>query len=140
MEEFKKISLGLIPQEMEDKWFIYLDGNTLYLHRSWTGLCIYQVEFERVAGKHVVRRALVNRNPTQDQATDDVYDSALLGFLIGNLLLGKPGKFPVPGTLSKRNSKGIFQHHISGTAYPEKSVDSNPPSTPAGRKRWWKFW
>lgn len=46
-EEFKKISRGLIPQMMEEKWFIYLYRKTLHRHRSWTGFCVYQVEFER---------------------------------------------------------------------------------------------
>ncbi|MBI2840759.1 MAG: hypothetical protein HYX75_20775 [Acidobacteria bacterium] len=130
-EEFERISCGLIPQEMEDKWFIYLDGTTLYLHRSWTGVCVYQVEFEEEAGRYSVRRALVNRDQTQYQGTDDAYDSALLHFLISNLLLGKQVEFPVPSTLSEEAPKGMFQHHISGTAYPEKSVETKP---------WWKFW
>jgi len=138
-EEFEKISLGLIPKEMEDKWFIYLDGTTLHLHRSWTGICIFEVEFEEIDGKHIVRRALVNRNQTQYQGTDDAYDSALLHFLISNLLLGKRVEFPIPSALPKGAPKGIFQHHISGTAYPEKPVNSNLASGPASRKPWWKF-
>jgi hypothetical protein len=139
-EEFDRISRGLIPYAMEDKWFIYLDGNTLYMHRSWTGNCIYQVEFEAVAEKHIVRCALVNRDQTQYKSTDDVYDAALLHFLISNLLLGKQDEFPVPGAVSKRYAKGSFQHNVSGTAYPEKLLDSNPPNTPVSCKPWWKLW
>lgn len=44
-KEYARLSLGLIPEEMEDKWFIYLEDNKLYCHRSWTGLCAYIVEF-----------------------------------------------------------------------------------------------
>lgn len=44
---------GHIPHEMEDKWFWYMDGDTLYAHRSWTGFCIYTVEF-RPDDKHIV--------------------------------------------------------------------------------------
>ena len=29
---------GHIPREMEDKWFWYMEGDTLYAHRSWTGV------------------------------------------------------------------------------------------------------
>lgn len=32
-----RLQLGLIPQEMEDKWFVYFENGWLYLHRSWTG-------------------------------------------------------------------------------------------------------
>ena len=34
---------GHRPEEMEDKWFMYCEGDTLYIHRSWTGYCIYAV-------------------------------------------------------------------------------------------------
>ena len=37
---------GNIPQEMEDKWFWYMEGSTLWAHRSWTGFCIYQIDFK----------------------------------------------------------------------------------------------
>lgn len=126
-EEFKKISRGLIPQMMEDKWFIYLYCKTLHLHRSWTGFCVYQVEFERAADKYIVRRALVNRNPTQYQATDNAYDSQLLHFLISNLLLDKRIEYPVPSKSSNGPSKGFFQFHFSGTDFPEKPPDTMPP-------------
>ena len=124
-EEFERISRGLIPQAMEDKWFIYLEGDVLNFHRSWTGKCIYQVEFATEGGKHTVRRALVNRDH-QYQATDDAYDAKLLHFLISNLLLGKHVEFPIPADLPKGMAKGVFQHHIAGTGYPERSAEARP--------------
>lgn len=36
-EEFERIRIGLVPREMEDKWFIYYDDHTLNIHRSCTG-------------------------------------------------------------------------------------------------------
>ena len=36
---------GHLPREMEDKWFWYMEGDTLYAHRSWTGFCIYVADF-----------------------------------------------------------------------------------------------
>ena len=29
--------LGNVPQEMEEKWFVFRDGDQLLFHRSWTG-------------------------------------------------------------------------------------------------------
>jgi len=46
--EYGALSYGLRPLEMEDKWFIYLDGDTLNLHRSWTGHQIYQATIKKV--------------------------------------------------------------------------------------------
>jgi hypothetical protein len=120
-EEFGRIALGVRPQQMEDKWFIYVEGDVLYLHRSWTGTCIYQVEFVARDGNHAVSRALVNRNPSQYRETDDAYDAVLLDFLISNLLLGKRNAFPLRAGLPKETPKGAFQHHVTGTAFPEKA-------------------
>ena len=44
-EQIVALRRGNIPQEMEDKWFWYMEGDTLYAHRSWTGICVYTVEF-----------------------------------------------------------------------------------------------
>lgn len=52
---------GHIPQEMEDKWFWYMEDGKLYAHRSWTGFCIYTVEL-RDDGNH---RVTVNRDAAQ---------------------------------------------------------------------------
>ena len=139
-EEFERISHGLIPQAMEDKWLIFLKGTTLHLHRSWTGICVFEVEFEAIGAERVVRRALVNRDRAQYCSPDDAYDSALLHFLISTLLLGKPVPFPVPGAWSKGTPKGILQHHIAGTAYPERPTDARAARGPASRRPWWKFW
>ena len=47
-EQMGKIKSGFIPEEMEDKWFIYYveEEQSLYLHRSWTGFCVYIVQFK----------------------------------------------------------------------------------------------
>lgn len=84
-EEFKKIAYGLIPQAMEDKWFIYMgeNKNTLYLHRSWTGICIFEVDFVKTeTGTYKVQRVLVNRNMEDNTNTDDRHDIELLDMLI----------------------------------------------------------
>jgi len=61
-EETENLRYGNIPQEMEDKWFWYMDGNTLYAHRSWTGHCIFIIRFAFETDEHVVT---VNQNQEQ---------------------------------------------------------------------------
>ena len=61
-EELNNLRYGHIPHEMEDKWFSYMEGNTLYAHRSWTGLCIYIIEINEETGIHDVT---VNRDTEQ---------------------------------------------------------------------------
>ena len=36
-QELSALQCGHIPEAMEDKWFWYMEGNTLFAHRSWTG-------------------------------------------------------------------------------------------------------
>ena len=36
-EQFVRLKAGLIPQTMEDKWFVYYEEPELFFHRSWTG-------------------------------------------------------------------------------------------------------
>ena len=37
----ERLQEGLVPQVMEDKWFVYFENDWLYLHRSWTGSLVY---------------------------------------------------------------------------------------------------
>jgi len=123
-EEFERISRGLIPQEMEDKWFIYLEGDVLNFHRSWSGTCIYRVDLATVGEKLAVDRVLVNRDRGQYRATDNAYDAEVLHFLISNLLLGRQVEFPMRAGLG--SPEGLFQNYMTGTALPEKSAEEAP--------------
>ncbi len=60
-EEMDALRRGNVPQAMEDKWFWYMEGSTLWAHRSWTGYCIYRIDFKE-DNEHVVT---VNRDPEQ---------------------------------------------------------------------------
>ena len=61
-KEVAILRMGNIPQEMEDKWFWYCEGDTLYAHRSWTGFCVYVVQMNPGGNEHQV---IVNRDPEQ---------------------------------------------------------------------------
>jgi len=118
-EGYKKISLGLIPEVMEDKWFVFMEDNILYFHRSWTGVCIYEIHFEKLGDKYSIKEAWVNRDDQQYKQTDLDYDRELLKFLIDNLLLEKNTPFPLSNKVAGKIPKGVQQHSMSGTGYPE---------------------
>ena len=63
---------------MEDKWFWYVESNKLYIHRSWTGFCIYIVELDTNGHLEVV----VNRNMEQYKNTDVDEDKNTLSHLL----------------------------------------------------------
>lgn len=121
-EEYDHIVLGMIPLSMDEKWLIFLEDDWLYFHRSWTGFCIYQLRLEKTQYGYSVAEVWVNRDPNQYKGTDDAHDVALLSFLIENFLLDQKRPFPLPNDLPKDLPKGAYQHHISGSGYPEVAV------------------
>ena len=44
-EEMQEIAVGYRPIDMSDKWLAFMEDNRLFLHRSWTGIGIYEVTF-----------------------------------------------------------------------------------------------
>ena len=125
-DEFDQITHGLVPKVMEDKWFIFFEDGHLYFHRSWTGVCVYRLRFTEVDRNYEVVQAHLN---SELEFPDLSYQANLLDFLIQNLLLKRNRPFPVPSSAAK-TPPGIFQHHISGTGYPESQA----------KKRTWKWW
>jgi len=95
--DFERLKCGLIPEEMEDKWFIFYEDPWLYFHRSWTGAGIYGVEFHASHQGASVAASWVSRDATQYGETSTDHDRDLLKFLIDALLLGKHGHHPDEG-------------------------------------------
>lgn len=77
--EMETLKLGNIPREMEDKWFWYYENGKLYVHRSWTGFCIYVLSF--TPGSDVIE-VTANRDPEQYGCTNDAADAKALNKLL----------------------------------------------------------
>ena len=77
-EHMKALRKGHIPRGMEDKWFRYMEGDTLFAHRSWTGYCIYRIDFSP-DDHHPVT---VNRDPGQYTCTSIDEDRETLNKLL----------------------------------------------------------
>ena len=97
-QEFSKTQMeairnGCVPEQMEDKWFIYFNQSEgkLYLHRSWTGYCIYIVQFEERGDTFTATTAIVNRDSSQYGCTNDKKDKKTALTVIGSVLLGEFG-------------------------------------------------
>ena len=95
--EMRKIRRGLIPEQMEDKWFVYWHDNTLFFHRSWTGLCVYAVRFAKEGAGWTMVEAEVNRDPEQCREASTRLDAGLVSWLIDVLLLGQEAEYPSDG-------------------------------------------
>ena len=90
-EQMKKIKFGMVPRDMDDRWFIYYaeDEETLYLHRSWSGLCVYMVKFKKVDSSFAAVNAVVNEDPEEYRCGDNAEEKMKCLDLIDTLLLGE---------------------------------------------------
>lgn len=124
-EEIQRIQLGVVPEAMEDKWFVYWQDDQLTFHRSWTGVCAYIVRFVPEGDAYRMVSAEVNRDATQYSATDDEYDVAMISYLIDVLLLDQMGEFP--STASTPEDAALEQWGSVGRAMLGQHPD-NPDS------------
>ena len=137
-EEYELIRRGVIPEMMEDKWFIFLEEDVLYFQRSWTGFCIYQVRLKKEGAEYRVVEALVNRNSSEFSTTDDKYIVDLLNFLIDSFLLQLPSRFPIPAGVPTGIATGLHHHHVAGVG--PRARQEREPISP-GRWLWeWLKW
>ena len=100
-EEIECIKRGVVPQEMEDKWFVFYEDAWLYLHRSWTGACIYGVRFQPAGAGASAVESWVSRDTKHYKETRIDYDRAMLKFLIDAFLLGSTLLFQSPTTCQR---------------------------------------
>lgn len=104
-KEMDSIRGGVVPGQMEDKWFLYFADDALYFHRSWSGFCVYIARFAPSApsapsaeppGAQSYRliAADINADETQHILGEPRYEASMIYFLIDVLLLRRSGVYP----------------------------------------------
>ena len=112
--EYATIQRGLVPEQMEDKWFIFWDRDVLYMHRSWTGHCVYRVVFQAQRDAYEVHEAYVSTDETKYRRGPVEYEVRLVEFLIRALLLEEVVPFPFPPWIKRTGSHGQYRHLVAG--------------------------
>lgn len=112
-EEMEQVRRGLRPREIEDKWFLFFEGNSLHVHRSWTGTCIYRARFEADSQGYVLVEAEMNADKAEYNGQSDAYEVAMLGYLIDRLLLSKQVAIPSPDSITG-DQLPIWKHNVVG--------------------------
>lgn len=70
-EAYKRLQLGHLAHEMEDKWNIYMEGDTVHFHRSWTGMELFRFTVQPADGGHTVSQFEVEQDPERYTETDE---------------------------------------------------------------------
>ena len=94
-EDWQRIQRGYAARDMDEKWNVFTEDNTVFLHRSWTGRGIYEATFEPVedgadgGGRRIVR-AVVERDPEGYRGMDDECECLMLELVLSAIVLGEP--------------------------------------------------
>lgn len=122
-DQVEMIRRGFFPTVMEQKWFIYLSGNSLRLHRSWTGSLIYDVALEWLRdGGALVKQIVVNRDPRTYSNTDDFEDLTLFEKIIQWHLL-EPLEEPEVDGIVKALEAAMHANYLGSPSVVKDLVD-----------------
>jgi len=58
-EQFQKIIFGLSAKEMENRWRIYYENDTLFFQRSWTGYTIFEAKIHKEKNRYFIFSTLI---------------------------------------------------------------------------------
>ncbi len=89
VSEYEIMKLGLLPEAMEDKWFIYFEHPILFFHRSWTGDLIYRITLESTNEHITVARAELSR-----KYSDNPVHEKMMPWVMRGILLRQDIEFP----------------------------------------------
>jgi hypothetical protein len=82
-KQFEKLKMGLIPRDMDYKWFIYCQDDWIYFHRSWSGHEIYKFQIQRITNEsYEIREIIAERDRTRYHCIDDEEDISTISSLI----------------------------------------------------------
>lgn len=81
-EAYKRLQLGHLAHEMEDKWDIYMQDDTVHFHRSWTDMELFRFTVEPVLSnalsldheptqQYIVSSFEVEQDPERYTETDE---------------------------------------------------------------------
>jgi len=88
------ITLGSVPESMDDKWFVYSKDGWVYLHRSWTGDCIFMLKLDGCSAGVRITEAWVEKDQSKFNNTDmaisvSIIESILDGVITRNAIKQK---------------------------------------------------
>jgi len=88
--QWQRVRQGIAATDMDSRWDAYLEGDRLFLHRSWTGMCIFEVAVEASAGEARPVQAWVESDPERYGRGSDETERDRLGTLLRILFGDRP--------------------------------------------------
>lgn len=95
-EEVALIRRGFVPRGSDDRWFLFVEDDWLYCHRSWTGAGIFGARLELCGDGARLTDCWVSRDIESYASDDTDADRDLLLELIRSQLLRRNEDEPFP--------------------------------------------
>lgn len=90
-EDWDRIQRGYRARDMDEKWNVFVEGDVLFAHRSWTGHGVYEVSFAPAAGRgRRIASAVVEADRERYRSMGDAYDCLMMELVISAIVLGEP--------------------------------------------------
>jgi hypothetical protein len=108
---------------MDERWNAHVTGDRLFLHRSWTGLGIFEAQFApSPGGGWVITEALVEGEPSRYRSLGDEFETVQLETIIRAVLLNEPAPELVKRLSALRRTAAqrtgadeeLLSHHLLG--------------------------
>ncbi|BCB91578.1 hypothetical protein [Phytohabitans suffuscus] len=127
-QEWERVQLGFRARDMDEKWDVFVEDRTAYLHRSWTGNGIFAASFApRPTGGWRIESATVESDPRRYRRGCDEYDRVMLELVLTAVVLGQPatglradlvrlttadsGRAAAPAGLIEHSALGTLRHN-----------------------------
>jgi hypothetical protein len=88
-QQMARIRLGYESQAMEERWHGFIEGDELFMARSWTGILIYRATFVPAPGGWRIDQALGESDLDLYLRGTDSYEEANMESVIVGAVLGK---------------------------------------------------
>ncbi|MFE6334226.1 hypothetical protein ACFVOK_13535 [Streptomyces sp. NPDC057798] len=90
-EDWDRIQRGYRARDMDEKWNVFVEGDVLSLHRSWTGYGVYEVSFASAAGRgRRIASAVVETDGERYRSRGAEHDCLMMELIISAIVLGEP--------------------------------------------------
>ncbi|MEV0289479.1 MULTISPECIES: hypothetical protein [unclassified Kribbella] len=129
-EDWQRIQLGYASQDMDEKWNVFAEGDVVFVHRSWTGLCVYEATFRPVGGGWQISKAVVPRKRSGAirrllsgrSRGDNEFKCVMLELVLSAIVLGEPAqelraklvKLMRARSREANLSAGLIEHSLLG--------------------------
>ncbi|MGW2291359.1 hypothetical protein [Streptomyces phaeochromogenes] len=122
-EDWDRILRGYRARDMDEKWNVFVEGDVLFLHRSWTGRGVYEVSFAPAAGSgRRIASAVVEADGKRYRSMGDEYGCLMMELIISAIVLGEPavelraGLVELAARASGKSDlpSGAVQHSVLG--------------------------